>query len=172
MEAPLTFSLGGLSKSAGLPHWKLGWIRLGGEASRRTGARRALELIADTYLSAATPVQVALPRILAIAPLIRRRISERCRVNLATASRTLDHSSVDVLAPQGGWTVVLRLPRLCSDEELALRLLREREVLVQPGYFYDFATDGFVVLSLLCDPRQFARGAQAVAAFLDTHIGR
>lgn len=172
LPVPLTFSLGGLSKSAGLPHWKLGWIRIGGDVARREEARRALELIADTYLSAATPVQVALPRILALAPLIRGRISERCRTNLAAVLRSMNHSSVDVLAPQGGWTVVLRLPRLCSDEELALRLLRENGVLVQPGYFYDFSNDGFVVLSLLCEPGEFGRGVEKLAAFLETHIGR
>jgi len=51
----LTFTLGGLSKSAGLPHYKLGWIRVSGPG--REKALAALELIADNYLSVATPVR-------------------------------------------------------------------------------------------------------------------
>ena len=49
----LSFSLGGLSKSAGLPSWKLGWIRVGGPSSLRRQALAALELVADSYLSVA-----------------------------------------------------------------------------------------------------------------------
>ena len=73
----LTFTLGGLSKSAGLPHFKLAWIRVSGPGKRE--ALDALELIADNFLSVATPVQVALPELLRIAPRIRAAISQRTR---------------------------------------------------------------------------------------------
>jgi aspartate/methionine/tyrosine aminotransferase len=78
----LTFTLGGLSKSAGLPHFKLGWIRVSGPG--KAEALEALELIADNFLSVATPVQVALPEILRVAPRIRAAISDRTRTNLTT----------------------------------------------------------------------------------------
>jgi aspartate/methionine/tyrosine aminotransferase len=55
----LTFSLGGLSKSAGLPQLKLGWIGFGGPSSKVDEALAAYEIIADTYLSVSTPVQAA-----------------------------------------------------------------------------------------------------------------
>ncbi|MEA2694091.1 MAG: hypothetical protein QOJ16_3478, partial [Acidobacteriota bacterium] len=47
-EEALAFSLGGLSKSAGLPSWKLGWIRVGGPAALRGRALAALEHVADS----------------------------------------------------------------------------------------------------------------------------
>jgi hypothetical protein len=162
-DSHLTFFLGGLSKSAGLPHYKLGWIRVGGAEPAKRAAIAALELIADNYLSVSTPVQAALPQLLRIGSEIRAAISERLRSNLhmlrerASASR-----SIEVLPVEGGWTVVLRLPATRSDEERALHLL-ERGVAVHPGYFFDFPGDGFLVLSLLTPPGDLETGFRIIA---------
>ena len=155
----LTFTLGGLSKSAGLPHFKLGWIRVSGPA--KAEALDALELIADNFLSVATPVQVALPALLEAGAAIRSMIGARTRANLATL-RSLATPSMQVLPVEGGWTAVIRVPRVMSDEELALALL-DRGVVVQPGYFFDFATDGYVVVSLLTREEVFADGVRRLA---------
>ncbi|MFL6244932.1 MAG: pyridoxal phosphate-dependent aminotransferase [Thermoanaerobaculia bacterium] len=152
----LTFTLGGLSKSAGLPHFKLGWIRVSGPGRRE--ALDALELIADNFLSVATPVQVALPDLLRIAPRIRNAISERTRANLATLRRVFEPvPAARVLPVEGGWSAVIRVPRVQSDEELALAML-DRGVAVQPGYFFDFETEGHLVVSLLTPEKVFAEG--------------
>lgn len=157
----LTFTLGGLSKSAGLPHFKLGWIRVSGPGKRE--ALEALELIADNYLSVATPVQVALPELLRLAPRIRSAIAERTRDNLATLRDTFASiPAVRVLPVEGGWSAVIRFPRMQSDEELALSLL-DRGVVVQPGYFFDFAQEGYVVVSLLTEEHIFAEGVAKIA---------
>lgn len=154
----LTFTLGGLSKSAGLPHFKLGWIRVSGPGKRE--ALDALELIADNFLSLATPVQVALPELLRIAPRIRSAISARTRANLDTLRRELARvAAAQVLPVEGGWSAVIRVPSVMSDEDLALALL-ERGVVVQPGYFFDFAADGYVVVSLLTMEETFAEGVR------------
>ncbi|HVR41063.1 MAG TPA: pyridoxal phosphate-dependent aminotransferase [Thermoanaerobaculia bacterium] len=156
----LTFTLGGLSKSAGLPHFKLGWIRVSGPGKRE--ALAALELIADNFLSVATPVQSALPELLRIAPRIRALIRERTRANLDTLRRAFAAaSSVQVLPVEGGWSAVIRVPAVMSDEELALALL-DRGVLVQPGYFFDFANEGYIVVSLLPDTETFAEGVSRI----------
>ncbi len=155
------YTLGGLSKSAGLPHFKLGWIRVSGPGKRE--ALDALETIADNFLSVATPVQAALPDILRIAPVIRGRISQRTRTNLAALHNQFAVlPSVDVLPVEGGWSAVLRVPRLMSDEDLALALLG-RGVLVQPGYFYDFDREGYLVVSLLTPEETFAEGVRRIA---------
>ena len=159
----LTFTLGGLSKSAGLPHFKLAWIRVSGPGKRE--ALEALELIADNFLSVATPVQVALPELLRVAPRIREAIQARTRANLATL-RAARMPSAEVLPVEGGWAAVIRVPRVRSDEELALALL-DRGVLVQPGYFFDFA-EGYLVVSLLPREETFAEGVTRIASALDT----
>ena len=155
----LTFTLGGLSKSAGLPHFKLGWIRASGPG--KAEALEALELIADNFLSVATPVQVALPDLLRIAPRIRAAISTRTRANLATLRAALP-PSMQVLPVEGGWSAVIRVPRILSDDDLALALL-DQGVVVQPGYFFDFAYDGYVVVSLLTKEAVFAEGVRGIA---------
>src|SRR5207302_3728816 len=82
VDAVLTFCLSGLSKVAGLPQMKLGWIVCGGPPAGRAQAIERLELIADTYLSVAAPVQHALPRLLELGAGIREQIRGRTRGNL------------------------------------------------------------------------------------------
>lgn len=163
----LAFSLGGLSKSCGLPGWKLAWIRAGGPPAERRRAVAALELVADSYLSAGAPAQRALGGVLALAPRIRAAILARLRENLAALREALASlPAVDLVEPEGGWTAVIRVPRLRADEELALDLLERHGVLVHPGGFYDFAAEGYLVLSLLPEPAAFAEGARRLAAGL------
>ena len=161
----LTFSLGGLSKSAGLPHYKLGWIRVSGPASARREAMAALELIADNFLSVSTPVQIALPELLSIAPRIRAEIAARIRRNLEHLQSTAI-PSVKVLPVEGGWSAVVRVPSTGSDEDLALRLLEEQGVVVHPGYFFDFASDGYFVVSLLTEPEIFSEGMRRIVSMI------
>ncbi|HEX7705015.1 MAG TPA: pyridoxal phosphate-dependent aminotransferase [Thermoanaerobaculia bacterium] len=161
-EDALTFTLGGLSKSAGLPHFKLAWIRVSGPGKREAIA--GLEQIADNFLSVATPVQAALGDLLRLAPRIREQIAARVRSNLETLRGQLAQiPAAEVLPVEGGWTAVVRVPKLQPDEELALRLL-ERGVLIQPGYFFDFEGEGFLVVSLLTEPDTFAAGVTITAA--------
>jgi alanine-synthesizing transaminase len=156
----LAFSLGGLSKSAGLPSWKLGWIRVGGPEDLRRRAVAALEMVADTYLSVAAPVQRALPGILEIAPRIRAAILERVRGNLALLRAAFPEG---LLEPEGGWAAVVRISRPVEDEDLVLDLLAREGVLVHPGYFFDFAAGDCLVLSLLPEPGIFAEGVRRMA---------
>ena len=161
----LTFTLGGLSKSAGLPHFKLGWIRVSGPGKEE--ALEALELIADNFLSVATPVQAALPEILAIGARIRESIASRTRANLRVLRETFSRvSSADVLPVEGGWSAVIRVPRIRTDEELAIALL-DAGVVVQPGYFFDFP-EGDLVVSLLPAEDVFAEGVTRIASALDS----
>lgn len=168
----LTFSLGGLSKSAGLPSWKLGWIRVGGPPELRRRTVGALELVADSYLSVGMPVQRALSGVLALAPRIRAGILGRLRGNLAVLRAALAGlPAVELLEPEGGWVAVLRVFRQETDEELVLGLL-DRGVLVHPGYFFDFTTEDFLVLSLLPEPGRFAEAVGRLACYLGANSRR
>jgi alanine-synthesizing transaminase len=167
----LAISLGGLSKSAGLPGWKLAWLRLGGPPAERRRLLSALELVADSYLSVATPVQQALGAILGIAPRIRGAIRERLLANLSRLRTALAGApALQLVEPDAGWSAVLRLPRLRADEDLAVHLLDRAGVLVQPGHLFDFAAEGYLVLSLLPQPADFAAGTDRLVACLEELI--
>jgi aspartate/methionine/tyrosine aminotransferase len=152
----LTFSLNGLSKSAGLPQMKLGWMVVSGPSCDDTFNR--LEWIADTYLSVSAPVQVAAPRLLACASAVQSRILERAKSNLAALQTALANSAFQVLHTEGGWSAVIQVPRTRTEEQWTLDLLREQNVLVQPGFFYDFEAEAYLVVSLLTEPSQLLEG--------------
>jgi alanine-synthesizing transaminase len=154
----LVFTLHGLSKLVGLPQLKLSWLCVGGheEVAREACAR--LEWIADTYLSVATPVQLALPELLARHGELGAPIRARLAVNLAQLRAQTQGSATTPLHVEGGFYAILRLPALRDDESWALELLERDAVLVQPGYFYDLPEGPFAVLSLLPDPAVFEEG--------------
>lgn len=166
----LTFSMSGLSKIAGLPQMKLGWIIVNGGAGgpnrARDQAMDALELVADTYLSVSTPVQIALPRLLALSGGIMEQIRERTAANLARLRETMHGSAATLLRTEGGWYAVLQVPRTRSEEEWTLKLLDESDVLVQPGFFFDFESEAFLVLSLLPEPATFAEGVRRLRSII------
>ena len=167
----LVFALGGLSKAAALPQLKLSFIAMGGEQSAKARARQRLAFIADAYLSVATPVQLALPELLAAGQLLRKQIVQRLRRNLSSVQDICKPPSA-ITAPsvEGGFYAVLRLPRVMTDEEWTLRLLDEERVVVQPGFFYDFRDESMLVLSLLPEPEQFALGLQRIQQCVSRHI--
>lgn len=155
----LVFSLGGLSKASGLPQMKLGWIAASGPDALVEPALANLDLVTDTYLSAGTPVALALPRLLGIGAEIRRAIAERVARNLQALRGRIGPASPCTLLPvEAGWSAVVRVPETVSDEEWALRLLGEDGVLVQPGYFFDLRLGATLVVSLLTPPANFDHG--------------
>ena len=158
VEECLAFSMSGLSKVAGLPQMKLGWMVVSGPAALRTEAWEKLEWIADTYLSVSTPVQCAAARLLAAGEDVQRQIRERASANLAFARAALAGSAANILAVEGGWYITLQVPRIRSEEEWTLALLEHAGVLVQPGFFYDFETEAYLVVSLLTAPEIFREG--------------
>jgi alanine-synthesizing transaminase len=178
-ESVLTFSMSGLSKIAGLPQMKLGWIVVSGP--QHPSALDRLEWISDTFLSVGTPVQIALPKLLQAGDLIRRKIQERCLDNLeflrhqhgtasfrqgtiSTPLRSVPRLSSNVLNTEGGWYAILQVPRTRSEEEWTLHLLTHDDVLVQPGFFYDFESEAFLILSLLTPKKTFQEGVRRILA--------
>jgi len=154
----LAFSMSGLSKIAGLPQMKLGWIVVSGPAGLRREAFEKLEWIADTYLSVSTPVQLAAGRLLAAGEEVERQIRERCAAHLALAREALAGTAANILAVEGGWYITMQVPRIRSEEEWALDLLARENLLVQPGFFYDFESEAFLIASLLTAPQIFREG--------------
>ena len=164
-EEALSFSLGGLSKSAGMPQMKLGWIAAGGPRALVEAALARLEIVCDTFLSVSTPVQRAVGSLLSAGREVRAQILERVLVNLRElGSLAARHSSCTVLRVEGGWSAVVRVPATRSEESLVVDLLERDHVLAHPGYFFDFPHEAFVVVSLLPPPGEFSEGAARLLA--------
>ena len=166
-DAARVFSLGGLSKSCGLPHLKLGWILVGGTRAEET--LTGLELVADTYLSVGAPVQHALPDLFALGAGIRAAIAARVATNRGVLARALGAAPGCTLLPaDAGWTAIVRVPAVCSDEAWATMLVTEAGVLVHPGYFFDLRGGTFLVVSLLPEPELFGHAVRRMGALLGT----
>lgn len=159
----LVFRLGGLSKSAGLPQVKLGWIGIEGPEGLVGDAVERLEFVCDTYLSVSTPVQHAAASLIDTGAGVRRQILDRVRGNYALLRELASAcAAVDVLHADGGWSAVVRVPSTRSEEEMVLDLLEQDDVLLHPGFFFDFAHEAFLVVSLLAEPAAFRHGVQRV----------
>jgi len=172
MSSCLSFSLGGLSKSVGLPQLKLGWIAVSGPAGELPAALARLEYVADAYLSVSTPVALAAPRLLERGLPVQRAIAGRCRANLARLRELAGTTpAVTVLPAGGGWSAVLRVPSLLDDEGLAVLLLESAGVAVHPGYLFDLPGEGYLVLSLLPPEELFGEGVRRLLEAVDELIG-
>ncbi|HJZ71541.1 MAG TPA: pyridoxal phosphate-dependent aminotransferase, partial [Vicinamibacterales bacterium] len=169
----LAFALGGLSKSAGLPQVKLGWIAVGGPDALAREALERLAHVCDTYLAVSTPVQLAAGALIERGAYVRDQIARRVSANYAAIAAARDAApSVRVLRSDGGWYVVLQVPSLDSEENLVLDLLANDEVLVHPGYFFDFPRESFVIVSLLPPPAAFNAGIDRVLRHFTCSVGR
>jgi alanine-synthesizing transaminase len=165
--AALTFTMSGLSKICGLPQMKAAWLVVGGPEAMKNEALARIEVIADTYLSMNAPVQLAIPAFLEQRQGFQKQLMERVRSNLAHLDRQLvRQQSCTRLEVEGGWYAVLRVPVLKADEDLAVDLLTTRNVHVHPGHFYDFPSNGYLVVSLITGGPEFREGVEWILSSL------
>jgi alanine-synthesizing transaminase len=158
-DTSLTFTMSGLSKIAGLPQMKIAWLITSGPEALKTQALSRLEVIADTFLSMNTPVQLAIPRFLELRHGFQNQLMTRVRRNLAKLDAQLAAQSFcSRLEVEGGWYAALRVPVTRSDEDLAIELLSTQEIYVHPGHFYDFPADGYLIVSLITPAEDFDEG--------------
>jgi aspartate/methionine/tyrosine aminotransferase len=160
-EDALTFTLSGVSKISALPQMKVAWIATSGPPVEVEPALARLEVIADTYLSMNAPIQFATPALLDQRKSIQQQLLDRVLGNLAELDRQLAlQKTCGRLHVEGGWYAVVRVPVTQTDEELAVDLLRRDSVLVHPGHFYDFPSDGYLILSLITTADDFSEGVK------------
>ncbi|MGB7824105.1 MAG: pyridoxal phosphate-dependent aminotransferase [Candidatus Sulfotelmatobacter sp.] len=165
----LSFTLSGASKISALPQMKVAWIATSGPAALVEAAQARLEVIADTYLTMNAPIQWATPALLGQRQSIQRQLLDRVLANLAELDRQLSaQKTCQRLSVEGGWYAVVRVPVTQTDEELAVDLLRRKSVLVHPGHFYDFPSDGYLVLSLIVQRAEFAEGMGRLLEIVDS----
>jgi aspartate/methionine/tyrosine aminotransferase len=162
----LAFALGGLSKSLGLPQMKLAWMAASGPRALVDEAMSRLEVVADSYLSVSTPVQVAATRWLERLPDLQAPLRARVAENHRRVADALRGSPATLLDAEGGWYAVLRVPATLGEEERTLRLLEDHDVLVHPGYFFDFPGEAYLVASLLAPSEAMVPALERIVASL------
>ena len=163
----LTFTMSGLSKISGLPQMKGAWLIATGPEALKQQAVARLEMIADTYLSMNTPMQLALPVLLELRHKFQQQCMELTRNNLAQLDKLLSTQQLCTrLNLEGGWYAIIKVPVTGSDEEFALELLNNRGVYVHPGHFYDFPADGYLIVSLITPELPFAAGIEALVVLI------
>ena len=164
----LTFTLSGISKISLLPQMKLAWTVVSGPEAIVQSAIDRLEIIADTYLSPSTPVQLALPKFLFLRHSLHAQLQQRISANLSALDSMLRESkSLARLDREGGWYAILRVPVTATDDDLTVALLERHSVLVHPGHFFNFSQEGFLVLSLITQEIEFLEGAKRLRNFVD-----
>ena len=161
-DGVLSFSLNGLSKWAGMPQMKLGWIAINGPAREQVIARERLEVLSDTYLSVSTPVQEALPELLNIGATVQGLIAQRIRRNLNALDELVKDTAVRRLHAEGGWSVILRAPGTATEDAWMARLIEQKAVVAHPGYLFDMDSEPFLVVSLITRPDIFDEGIRRI----------
>jgi alanine-synthesizing transaminase len=162
----LTFTMSGLSKICGLPQMKAAWLVVSGPEALKVDALARLEVIADTYLSMGAPIQWAMPTLLGQRQAFQKQVIDRVSENLSELDRQLARQkSCSRLEVEGGWNAVIRVPATLSDEDLALELLATQSVYIHPGHFYDFPSDGHLVLSLIIPSQTFRDGLRSLLVY-------
>jgi len=157
----LTFTMSGLSKIAGLPQMKAAWLVASGPEPLKKQAVERIEVIADTYLSMNAPIQLALPIFLEQRHGFQKQVLTRVRRNVGELDRQLTlRKACSRLEIEGGWYAIVRVPATRSDDDLAVDLLTKKGIYIHPGHFYDFATDGYLIVSLIMPERDFAEGCR------------
>lgn len=157
----LTFTMSGLSKICGLPQMKAAWLIVSGSEPYKSKALARLEVIADTYLSMNSPIQLAMPAFFGLRHEFQKQLLARVSVNLTELDKQIaTQKSCSRLEVEGGWNVVVRVPATRSGEALALELLATKGVYVHPGHFYEFHSDNYLVLSLTNREADFAQGTR------------
>ncbi len=159
----LTFVLSGLSKVCLTPQLKVGWTLVSGPRRKASEALSRLEILADTFLSVSTASQLAVPKLLEARATIQAPLRARLEANREQLVRALEGTAADVLRSDGGWSAVVRVPATRSEEDWVLALLKADGVLVHPGFFFDFAREAYLILSLIVEESVFQLAAQRLA---------
>jgi len=171
------FIVSGISKICGLPQMKAAWILAIGPGTKN--ALERLEVLADIYLSMNAPIQRALPHWLDSRQEIQDQIRNRVLQNLSALDKILATQSSKLIANsprdggvlanrlevEGGWYAVLRIPAIQPDI-VTVHALLNSGVWVHPGYFFGMRESGWLVLSLLPRPDEFALGVELLMTYL------
>ena len=140
-------TLDGLSKSAGLPHIKVAWINAVVPENQKRHIYDSLEYILDSQLNCSYLSQALCARVLPRAGEFQEKVKERLKKNRVFLFDCFSKMGAKIIPSAGGWYQSFYFPN-ADDEELCLRLLKDRQILTHPGFLFDFE-EGWLVGSFL-----------------------
>lgn len=166
-DAPLVFTLNGISKMLALPGVKIGWIAVTGGQSRVEKSVHLLKGISDTFLPVNEDAQFALPALLHDGKPFMKSYQAQIRHRFQMAVLALmKMPECSFIPPEGGFYLAIKMKDQKSNEEkIALELLRKEKILVHPGFFYDLPS-GYLVLSFVSQPALFKKNMERMAHIL------
>ncbi len=165
----LTFVLSGISKILALPQMKLSWVVISGEKNQKDEAIGRLELISDTFLSVSIPIQNSLRAFFEFGNILKTQLIKRIKENYFTLKEYFENSPIRVLTTSGGWSTILELPRILSEEEWIKKLIIEENCLFYPGYLFDFEREAFCSLSLIIEKAILEKGIDSIIKILNKY---
>jgi aspartate/methionine/tyrosine aminotransferase len=124
---------------------KFGWMAVSGEPDKVRQAMRSLELMSDTFLPVNEIVQASAPEFFQLGNAVRFEFALRIRECWRLTEKYLAGTErCHYVKPQGGFYVTLQLNGP-DEEQAAEKILKEHQLLVHPGYFYDMAPHHLVL---------------------------
>ena len=168
-DAPLIFTLNGISKMYALAGMKLGWITVSGDDDLVAKSLRALELISDTFLPVNEVVQFAVPAIFELGREFLRNYQDWVTVCRETVVRALSKCrSLEFVSPQGGFYLTAKVKgEAVSEDQIVIAILDHCKALVHPGYFYDIPPS-HIVMTFVQELEILKRTVGCLADYLDT----
>ena len=158
---PHSLVAGSLSKSNALTGLRLGWL-LGPEAAIANAVKvhQFVNTAASTYSQRVAMEVFSRPEALGA----HRAWYAAAREELLAAA---ERSGVEMLAPEGAFYALVRLPpRLGDSVAAAERLLDEERVVTVPGLAFGSSAEGWLRLSWVAPPEVTAEGLARIARFL------
>ena len=110
---------------------------------------------------------LALPKLFEHSQFIGGQIRVRVQSNFHLLQRIFKDSKVSVFHVEGGWYAILQLPKFHNDEEWAVELLHQQDILVYPGHFFDMKQKSCIVLSLLPTSELFVNALSRIRLFIE-----
>ena len=167
-QAPLVFTLNGVSKMFALPGLKIGWMAVSGKRSLVEKAMKTLEMIADTFLPVGETQQFAVPDIFRLGKTFLKKYLEEIQKRRHLSLKILSSfPHVQAYPPQGGFYLTLKIKNQdfqADEDHVALELLTQKRILVHPGYFYDL-DPSYLVLSFVSRPMVLRKALQEMSDY-------
>lgn len=161
--------INGISKSYGLPGFKIAWILFSGSHEFKEKIKPYLEIICDTYLSVSTPSQILVKNLLNKEVSRQKYIKKIIRLNLKEIKKiTNSGNSLNPIVIDFGWYLPIKVVTPISIDAFTEYLCKEMNVKVYSGKLFNFDEEKIIVISLLNHKKTIRKGFKRIYKFISS----